>query len=48
VRKNFTLVYELFEEIIDFGYPQLLSSEQLKPHITNTPIVLEENKLLLY
>ena len=27
VRKNFTLVYELFEEIIDFGYPQLLSSE---------------------
>ncbi len=44
VRKNFTLVYEIFEEVIDFGYPQLLSSELLKPHITNVPIVLEEIK----
>ncbi len=27
VRKNFALVYELLEEALDFGYPQLFSSE---------------------
>ena len=27
VRKNFALVYELLEEILDFGYPQLFSTE---------------------
>tara|TARA_B110000503_G_C6885486_1_gene304521 strand:- start:381 stop:500 length:120 start_codon:yes stop_codon:yes gene_type:complete len=27
VRKNFILVYEILEEMLDFGYPQLMQTE---------------------
>jgi AP-4 complex subunit mu-1 len=27
IRKNFVLIYEILDEIIDFGCPQLTSSE---------------------
>ena len=30
MRKNFILIYELLDEVIDFGYPQLTSVEILK------------------
>jgi len=33
VRDNFTLVYELLDEILDFGYPQTSSLEVLKMYI---------------
>ena len=26
IRKNFTLVYELLDEMVDFGYPQITST----------------------
>lgn len=35
VRKNFVLVYEILDEIIDFGQPQLTSTELIKPLIVN-------------
>jgi AP-4 complex subunit mu-1 len=38
VRKNFTLVYELLDEMIDSGVIQDLSSERLKPYIFNEPV----------
>ena len=44
VRKNFALVYEILEEIIDFGYLQSLTSDQIKPFISNKPVILDENK----
>jgi len=34
IRKNFVLIYELLDEIIDFGHPQLSSSEILQQIIT--------------
>lgn len=30
IRKNFTLIYELLDEVIDFGYAQTSSTENLK------------------
>lgn len=40
VRKNFLLVYELLDEVIDYGYPQNSSSEALKEFVLNDPTVL--------
>eukprot|EP01112_Ceratiomyxa_fruticulosa_P007794 TRINITY_DN2028_c0_g1_i1.p1 TRINITY_DN2028_c0_g1~~TRINITY_DN2028_c0_g1_i1.p1 ORF type:complete len:431 (-),score=72.87 TRINITY_DN2028_c0_g1_i1:167-1459(-) len=34
IRNNFVLVYELLDEIMDFGYPQNCSSDILKMYIT--------------
>jgi len=34
IRKNFVLIYELLDEIVDFGHPQLSSSEILQQIIT--------------
>ncbi|XP_065847096.1 AP-4 complex subunit mu-like [Euphorbia lathyris] len=42
LRKNFVLVYELLDEIIDFGYVQTTSTEVLKSYIFNEPIVINE------
>jgi AP-4 complex subunit mu-1 len=35
IRKNFILIYELVDEMIDFGYPQITSTEMLKSCIHN-------------
>jgi len=34
VRNNFVLIYELLDEIIDYGYPQILEPDVLKKYIT--------------
>ena len=34
VRKHFVLIYELLDEVIDFGYPQIMEHEILKRYIT--------------
>jgi AP-4 complex subunit mu-1 len=39
IRKNFTLVYELLDEMIDSGVVQEMSSERLKPYIFTEPVV---------
>jgi AP-4 complex subunit mu-1 len=41
LRRNFTLVYEILDELIDFGYPQATSTEQLKGFILTAPVVVE-------
>lgn len=41
VRKNFVLLYELLDEVIDYGYPQNSSSEVLKEFVLNEPTVLK-------
>jgi AP-2 complex subunit mu-1 len=34
VRRNFVLIYELLDEVIDYGYPQILEADVLKRYIT--------------
>jgi AP-2 complex subunit mu-1 len=34
IRKNFALIYELLDEVMDFGYPQILDPDLLKMYIT--------------
>ena len=34
LRNNFVLIYELIDEIIDFGHPQVTDSEVLKNFVT--------------
>lgn len=30
IRKNFVLIYEIIDEIIDYGHPQLMTTENIK------------------
>ena len=45
IRKNFILIYELLDEIVDFGYPQGTSTENLKACIYNEPLLVDAQKL---
>ncbi|CAA6659481.1 unnamed protein product [Spirodela intermedia] len=45
LRKNFVLVYELLDEVIDFGYPQTTSTELLKSYVFNEPLVIDAARL---
>ena len=39
IRKNFVLIYEIIDEMIDFGYPQLSNTEQVMQFVFTEPIV---------
>ena len=41
IRKNFILLYELLDEMLDYGYPQVTQTENLKAFVYNEPIVVE-------
>ena len=41
IRLNFVLIYELLDEVIDFGYGQITSTEALKNFVYNDPIAVE-------
>jgi len=41
IRKNFVLIYEILDESLDFGYPQLTSTELVKPFIVNEPVAVD-------
>ncbi len=41
IRKNFVLLYELLDEMIDYGYPQSTSTEHLKMYVHNEPVPVE-------
>ncbi|KAG7024180.1 AP-4 complex subunit mu, partial [Cucurbita argyrosperma subsp. argyrosperma] len=45
LRKNFVLVYELLDEVIDFGYVQTTSTEVLKSYVFNEPLVVDSARL---
>jgi AP-4 complex subunit mu-1 len=42
IRKNFVLIYEIIDEMIDFGVPQLSSTEQIKPFVFTEPIIIQK------
>eukprot|EP00755_Sulcionema_specki_P010846 Sspe_Gene.7173::Locus_2428_Transcript_1_1_Confidence_1.000_Length_1561::g.7173::m.7173/K12402/AP4M1; AP-4 complex subunit mu-1 len=41
LRKNFVMVYEILDEVIDFGFLQGTSTEKLVPFIFNEPVPVE-------
>jgi AP-2 complex subunit mu-1 len=41
VKNNFVLIYELLDEILDFGYPQNSEIDTLKMYITTESIKSE-------
>ena len=43
IKKNFVLIYEIIDEMIDFGFPQLSTTEQVKQFVFNEPIVSLKN-----
>ena len=43
IRKNFVLIYEIIDEMVDFGYPQLSDTEQVKEFVFTEPIVELKN-----
>ncbi|KAK4747504.1 hypothetical protein SAY87_014090 [Trapa incisa] len=45
LRKNFVLVYELLDEVVDFGYVQTTSTEVLKSYIFNEPITVDAARI---
>mmetsp|Transcript_67812 Transcript_67812/g.187344 ORF Transcript_67812/g.187344 Transcript_67812/m.187344 type:complete len:359 (-) Transcript_67812:187-1263(-) len=46
IRKNFILIYELLDEILDYGYPQGTSTETLKNFIYNEPIMVDAGRAM--
>jgi AP-4 complex subunit mu-1 len=40
IRKNFILIYELLDEMMDYGYPQITSTEMLKNCVHNEAILV--------
>lgn len=47
MRKNFILIYELIDEMIDYGYPQMTHSEALKRYV-DTQVEKEGQATYLY
>ena len=47
LRKNFVLIYEIVDEVMDYGYPQMTSTELVRPFIVSDPIMLESQKYFL-
>ncbi|KAL1528669.1 hypothetical protein AB1Y20_010005 [Prymnesium parvum] len=44
LRKNFTLIYELVDEVIDFGYPQSASTAELQAFVFNEAAPVSNTK----
>jgi AP-4 complex subunit mu-1 len=40
IRQNFILIYELLDEVLDYGYPQNTSTETLKNFIYNEAVAV--------
>ncbi|KAK9828491.1 hypothetical protein WJX72_000299 [[Myrmecia] bisecta] len=45
IKSNFVLIYELLDEILDFGYPQIVDPSILKQYIFQKGFVTEATKL---
>jgi len=41
IRKNFVLLYELLDEMMDYGYPQITRTQNLKSCVYNEPIIVD-------
>lgn len=49
IRKNFVLIYEIIDEIIDYGHPQLVATENIRQYTVSEPIQIgqpQEKKVI--
>ena len=44
IRKNFVLIYEIIDEMIDYGHAQLVTTENIRQNIVNEPVLLQQAK----
>ncbi|KAF0373323.1 AP-4 complex subunit mu [Gigaspora margarita] len=47
VRLNSSLIYELLDEVIDYGYPQTTSTDQLKSVIYEEPVLAKKENIII-
>ena len=40
IRKNFVLIYEIIDEIIDYGHPQLVATENIRQYTVSDPVII--------
>ena len=40
IRKNFVLIYEIIDEIIDYGHPQLVATENIRQYTVSDPVMV--------
>jgi len=41
IRKNFVLIYEIIDEVIDYGHAQLVTTENIRQFIVNEPVMIQ-------
>lgn len=46
VRLNFTLIYELLDEVVDWGFPQATTTDSLKAYVFNEPVTIKKEESL--
>ncbi|XP_033735946.1 AP-4 complex subunit mu-1-like [Pecten maximus] len=46
VRMNSLLVFEVLDEILDYGYVQLATTEKLRPYIQSDPVIIKSTREL--
>jgi AP-4 complex subunit mu-1 len=44
IRKNFVLIYEIIDEVIDYGHPQLVATEHVRNYTVSDPVMIETKK----
>lgn len=47
IRRNFSLIYELLDEMLDYGYPQNTSTETLKNFVHNEAVIIKPQTVAL-
>lgn len=47
IRKNFVLIYEIIDEMIDFGFPQMCSTDEIKPYVFTEVVLVKEQKKII-
>lgn len=45
IRKNFVLIYEILDEMIDFGYPRFTDTGRVEPFVISLPDMKNQSKL---
>lgn len=39
IRKNFVLIYEIIDEVIDYGHPQLIATENVRQYTVSDAVM---------
>lgn len=44
IRKNFVLIYEIIDEVIDYGHPQLMATENIRQYTVSDAVITQPPK----